>query len=355
MPATGQPDARPPLPRHPPTLQLPMKALPPSGPCRLLVTVWLAGRLSATGIGVLRDGFHGLVQGGGGLAGIVVLIVLGLCSVCQVLSGLVLHRQARRVRPEPGAAAGTTATVLMVGGAAVIVLNSVLVSGEGSIPPFGPVSVIVLCSPYPIVFALLTTRRPVALAAALATATVVGFTVVPLRTAQEHLTAHAWRTAHPSTARSLIAGVDWPGGEQSPLATGTFGTRVTVFFQDGNIDGFSDGVVTVSPAGTDPCRDLTVISSFETTPDEEQPGADDETVIVPRPQCTPAGPDGWTLDGLGFRGYAALVHGVLVRVTVDTLRPHDDLAAVARSLHPLDDHQLWRYSGGWPGWSWLLT
>ncbi|MBY8880451.1 hypothetical protein [Actinacidiphila acidipaludis] len=113
-------------------------------------------------------------------------------------------------------------------------------------------------------------------------------------------------------------------------------------------------MVTVSPAGTDPCRNLTVVANYETEPDtwESESG---ETLIVPDPGCTPAGPGAWLLQGTGFRGYAALVHGVLVRVTVDSLRPDDDLGAVARSLHPLDDHQLWRYSGGWPGWAWLLT
>lgn len=353
MPLTGKPGGRPPLPHHPQTVRPPVAA--PHLSWWLPVRVWLAGLLSATGIGVLRDGFHSLVQGGGALVGIVVLIVLVVCAVCQVLGFLVMHRQVRRVRPGAAEARATTAAVLILGGAATIALNVVLVSGEGFIPPFGPVSMVVLCSPYPIVFTVLTTRRPVALAVALATAAVVTSAVLPLRAAQEHLTAHAWRTAHPSTPPSLIAGVDWPGGEQSPLATGPFGTRVTVFFQDSNIDGFSDGVVTVSPAGTDPCRDLTVIANDETAPEEEQPGVDEETLTVPEPLCTPAGPDAWRLAGPGFSGYAALVHGVLVRVTVDSLREHDDLAAVARSLHPLNDHQLWRYTGGWPGWAWLLT
>jgi len=317
--------------------------------------VWLAGLLSATGIGVLRDVDHSLVLGGGGLAGFVLLIALWACAVCQTLGFFLMHRQVRRVRPEPATAAPATAGVLVLGGAAMITLNTVLVSGEGFLPAFGPVSLILLCSPYPVLFTLLTTRRPVALAAALATAVVVGATVLPLRTAQEHLASGAWRTAHPSTPRDLVAAVDWPGGEQSALATGRFGTQVTVFFQDGSVDGLPDGVVTVSPAGTtDPCRNVQVVVTFGTVPDQDEL-PDGDTMTVPQPHCTPAGPDAWRLDGTGFRGYAVLVRGVLVRVTVDDGRPDDDLAAVARSLHPLDDHQLWRYTGGWPGWVWVLT
>ncbi|MFI1097024.1 hypothetical protein [Streptomyces sp. NPDC020917] len=316
--------------------------------------MWLAGLLSATGIGVLRDVAHNLVLSGGGLAGFVLLIALWACAVCQSLGFYLMHRQVRRARPEPGTAAPATAGVLVLGGAAMIALNTVLVSGEGFLPAFGPVSLIVLCSPYPIVFTLLTARRPVALAAALATAAAVGTTVLPLRSSQEHLVAGAWRTAHPSTPRSLVAAVDWPGGEQSALTARAFGTQVTVFFQDSTVDGSPDGVVTVSPAGTDPCRNVPVVVTYDTVPDQDRL-PDGDTMIVARTGCTPAGRGAWWLAGTGFRGYAVVVEGVLVRVTVDDLRPDDDLAAVARSVHPLDDHQLWRYTGGWPGWVWVLT
>ena len=83
MPATGKPGERPPLPRHPQAVLLPPPALRPSQRGRLLVTVWLGGLLSATGIGVLRDGFHSLVSDGGALVGVVLLIVLGLCVVAR--------------------------------------------------------------------------------------------------------------------------------------------------------------------------------------------------------------------------------------------------------------------------------
>ncbi|WP_075017260.1 hypothetical protein [Actinacidiphila rubida] len=318
----------------------------------MLLKVWLAGLLSATGIGVLRSVWHDMVLGGGALVAVVLLFGVGACTVCQVLGFSLAQRQVRQVQRGTVSALVTTA-VLVVGGCAMIALNRVLVSGAGFLPPFGPVSVALLCAPYPIVFTLCTMHRAAAVAAALASAAMIGAGVLPLRTAQEHLAADGWRHAHPATPRDLIAAVDWPGGEQTPLTTGPFGTRVVVFFQDSNIDGMSQGVVTVSPAGTDPCRDLTVAVTYDTVPENELP--DDDTMSVPDPGCTPSGPDAWELYGTGFRGYATLLHGVLVRVTVDDDRPDDDLAAVARSLHPLDDHQLWRYTGGWPGWAWPLT
>lgn len=355
MSVTGRPGGRPPLPRHPQTVLPPVAVLPPSGLCRLLVKVWVAGLLSAFGIGLLRVMWHNMAFTDGAFAGLGLLIGLYVSCVCPALGFYLTHRQVLRARPTSDWAVEIATAVVVLGGAAVIALNTVLVSGETFFPPFGPVTTIVLCSPYPIVFTALTMRRPAALATALATAAIVGPAVLPLRTAQEHLAADAWRSRHPSVSWNLIAAVDWPGAEQSAMKTGPFGTQVTVDFPDTIIDGMPDAVVTVSPAGTDPCRDLPVIATYETMPDDELPGQDEETVTVPDPGCSPAGTNAWELDGTGFRGYAALVNGVLVRITVDDERPDDDLAAVARSLHPLDDHQLWRYSGGWPGWAWLLT
>ncbi|MGE7437740.1 hypothetical protein [Kitasatospora sp. NPDC001175] len=64
------------------------------------------------------------------------------------------------------------------------------------------------------------------------------------------------------------------------------------------------------------------------------------------------GKDAWTLHGSGFTGYALRRDGVLVTVCADSERARDDLPAVARALHPLDDHQLWTHlSLGWaPTW-----
>jgi hypothetical protein len=77
--------------------------------------------------------------------------------------------------------------------------------------------------------------------------------------------------------------------------------------------------------------------------------------------CTPDGRHGWVLrtateadpDNTNApTGYAEERDGVLVVVSQDGNRPHDDLRAIARSAHPLDDHALWRYLDGVPWWLW---
>jgi hypothetical protein len=115
-----------------------------------------------------------------------------------------------------------------------------------------------------------------------------------------------------------------------------------------------NALVTVSPATADPCRDVPVLATWDDTADDPDvvPGT---SITVSHARCAAAGPDAWSLVGEGYGGYVALVHGVRVTIAVDDTRGRDDLAAVARTLHPLNDHQLWRYTGSWPGWTWLLT
>lgn len=327
----------------------------PPGAARLLLRLWLVGLLSATGIGCVRGTVHSVVSGGGGLAGAFLLVGTALSVSLQIPAAALAAATVRRVRPGAAHPLAVAVAVLVLGGVGTIALNRVLVSGEGFLPPFGPVSLLLLCAPSPLVFLMLVVRcarpRLCAAAAALALAGVA----VPLRTGQEHLAGHAWRADHQDTAPSLLQAVDWPGGEQSPLRTGSFGTRVTVFFQSSNIDGTSDGVVTVSPAATDPCARLSVIADDDTAPDRD-PDDGTETVDVPVVSCTPVGPHAWSLEGPGFTGYAERRDGVLVRIAVDGLRQGDDLPVLAATLHPLDDHALWRYLGATPdGWWWLLS
>jgi hypothetical protein len=110
--------------------------------------------------------------------------------------------------------------VVALGSAWMIALNTVLTVGPGSLPPFGPVSVALLCLPYPMAFALLRVRCRRVVAATVAATPALAVLVVPLRRGQEGLAADAWRRAHPATAHVLLRGVRWPNGRQSEIGTG---------------------------------------------------------------------------------------------------------------------------------------
>ncbi|WP_329135706.1 hypothetical protein OG552_22580 [Streptomyces sp. NBC_01476] len=121
-----------------------------------------------------------------------------------------------------------------------------------------------------------------------------------------------------------------------------------------------------------------MIDNYATAPENSWPEGD--TVDLPLTSCTPAGPAAWRLGGAGFTGYAERRGGVLLRLSLTeddpppttdptgdlppsadatdvppTTDPSRDLAAVARTLHPLGDHELWpRLDNGFSA-SWLLT
>jgi hypothetical protein len=172
-----------------------------------------------------------------------------------------------------------------------------------------------------------------------------------VRSGQEHLAAQAWLAEHPGLDRRLLRAVDWPGREQDPFQVGRYGVRSTVFFQDSNIDGVDDAVITVAPPTTAPCAALTVIADGL-----ETPGPNDAAVVVPLTQCTRVGATAWTLRARdGWTGYAERRDGVLLTLSVNSdNRPDDDLPAIARTLHPLDEHTLWPHLTGFDGWLQLL-
>ncbi|QFZ72297.1 hypothetical protein GFH48_02605 [Streptomyces fagopyri] len=320
----------------------------------LLVRAWLAGLASATGIGLVRAVITNLVPGGGGLAGLVVLIVLGLCSACQVVASALLCRSVQQVRPARPRPLRTAVAILILGSAAMLTLNQVLCSGPRFVLPFGPLSLLLLCLPYPLAFALLAApdlRTGVAVTAA---GIAIAGTVFPLRTAQEHLAADAWRGHHSATDPRLLQAVDWPGGRQGTFTAGSYGVRLDVYFPNTNIDGFSEAVVTVSRSGTDPCGGVGVIAAYETVPSQDE-FPDGQIITLPAKKCTPAGPNRWTLSGRGFTGYAERRDGVLIRLSVTSGHNGDDLPTIAGTLHVLDDHQLWSYLNTPLSPSWLLT
>ena len=74
----------------------------------------------------------------------------------------------------------------------MIALNTVLVSGPVSFPPFGPVSVLLLCLPYPMAFVLLVRGGRWTGSAVLVAALALGVGVVPLHRVQELLAARTW-------------------------------------------------------------------------------------------------------------------------------------------------------------------
>jgi hypothetical protein len=308
-----------------------------------LFLAWCAGFPSALGIGIVRSTASTLVPGGGAIAGLMFLAVVGVGCALQVLAFFCMQRLVGRGR---GAAVG----VLALGGAGVVALNLVLVSGN-FVPPFGPVSTVLLCLPYPLAFALLEVRGREAILGTGAVALVLAGCAASVHAGQEQLAARVWESRHPGLDHTLLRAVDWPGGEQDPFTTGPYGVRTTVFFPDTTIDGNDDAVVTVAAATADPCGPAAVIATGDNTPD----GQDDRigtVVTVPVTRCTPDGGDAWTLRGSGFTGYALRRGGVLVTVCADADRAHDDLSAIAHTLHPLDDHQLWPHLAlGWtPAW-----
>jgi hypothetical protein len=213
---------------------------------------------------------------------------------------------------------------------------------------------VLLCTPYPMAFTLLQVRRREAVVGTVLLALVLTAGVVPLRGAQEHLAARVWFGDHRGLPRDLLQTVDWPGGTQGPIATGPLGVQTTVLFQDTSIDGFADGVVTVSLPGTDPCGPVPAISDGEMDPDQD-PDQVGEVIDSAVATCTPKGPNAWALSGADFTGYAERRDNVLLRITVDgSRRGDDDFPAIARTLHPLDAHTMWHHLSNPLNWSWLL-
>ncbi|MER6438965.1 hypothetical protein ABT275_21775 [Streptomyces sp. NPDC001185] len=321
---------------------------------RLLAWVWLTGLVSAAGIGAVRAAFGNLDPDGGGPAGIVFLIALGFGSCCQPAAAVLLRRSVRRVRPADARPLRTAVVVLALAGAAMIALNTVLCSGPGLLRPFGPLSLLLLCLPYPLVFVVIATRsRRVGLVVAVVVVAMAG-SVTPLRAAQEHLAADAWLDHHSGIDPLLLQAVDWPGGRQGTFVAGSDGVRADVYFADTGTDGFAEGVVTVSGSGTDPCGGIGVVANYQSVPDDDLM-ADGRIITLPVAACAPAGPHRWTLSGRGFTGYAERRDGVLVRLSVTSWRTKDDLSAVAGTLHALDDHQLWSRLNTPFGLSWLVS
>lgn len=335
----------------------PHPATKPSGPepvrTRLLALVWSAGLLSALGIGTVRGTASSLVPGGGAITGVVVLIALGVGVGCQIAAISLMRLLVMRIEPMAERPTAAAAWTLFLGGAGMIALNTVLVSGPTFFPPFGALSLLLLCSPYPVAFLLLRVRSRAAVIASVVAGLALAVSVVPLHKAQEHLAVQVWLHEHPGLDRDVLRAVTWPTGEVSPYETGPFGVRATVFFQDSNIDGAADAVVTVSPASADPCGPVAVVADDETVP-EPDPERYEEITTSPPTLCTPTGPNSWTLSGTGFTGYAELRDNALITLSADSFRASDDLAAVARTLRPLDDHALWSSLSSPFGVWWLL-
>lgn len=93
--------------------------------------------------------------------------------------------------------------------------------------------------------------------------------------------------------------------------------------------------------------------------DRDGPDADEtepfgSTVTVPVDHCARSGPDTWKLSGADFTGYAVRGDDALLTVAEDGNRD-DDLAAVAATLHPLDDHSLWPHLSNPLTWTWRLS
>ncbi|MCC9311611.1 hypothetical protein LN042_31875 [Kitasatospora sp. RB6PN24] len=313
-----------------------------------LLLVWCAGLASALGIGAVRGTASNILVGGGGIAGLLLLVVLGFGCALQVVAVVVMRALVLRHRGTRKGAGLAPVGVFALGAAGMVALNLVLVSGPYLLLPFGPVSIALLCLPYPLAFALVEVRGRAAAARIAAAALALAAGAPTLHAVQERLAARAWLSEHAGLDHALVQAVDWPGGEQGPFTVGPYGVRTTVFFQDSDIDGGDDGVVTVAPATTDPCALPATIAAYDTTPERDEEPVDGGT-NRPVTSCARDGADAWKLSGNGLAGYALRRNGVLVIVCVDSdHRTDDDLPAIARSLHPLNAHQLWPHlSLGW--------
>ncbi|WP_432940985.1 hypothetical protein [Streptomyces sp. CA-106131] len=232
----------------------------------LLLLAWCAGFPSALGIGIVRGTASTIIVSGGGIAGLIFLIAVGLGCALQVLAFFSMRALVRRSRGAREGSGWAAVGVLAPGGIGVVALNLVLVSGP-FLPPFGPVSTVLLCLPYPLAFALLEVRDRAVAVGAGAVALLLAGGVIPVHALQEHLAARAWLSLRPGLDRTLLEAVDWPGGEQAPFTTGPYGVRATVFFPDTNIDGIDEGVVTVAPATSNPCAPAAAIATDDNTPE----------------------------------------------------------------------------------------
>jgi hypothetical protein len=124
-----------------------------------LAAAGLAGFLSALGIGIVWGTAHALVSGGGATVGLIFLVAVavGVGAACQIPAFLLLVL-AVRCEPVPLPPRRTALWTLLLGSVGMIALNTVLVSGPVFLPPFGPVSVLPLCLPYPMAFVLVARR-----------------------------------------------------------------------------------------------------------------------------------------------------------------------------------------------------
>lgn len=334
-----------PSPATPPLPPSPGRPLPLWG---ALLLASCGGGTGALGTGIVRASVHGAEYLDGGLSALGLLVGLGLGTLLLGVAFFVAGTAAGLLRGSAERPPRVAVETLVLGGTAMIALNSVLTS-SASLPPFGAVSSVLLCLPYPMAFAFLVAPRRRRATATLAI--LLGVVAFAVRSGQEHLAAQSWLADHPALDRGLLRAVDWPGGEQDPFEVGPYGVRSAVFFPDSSIDGVDDAIVTVAPTTATPCAGLAAVPS-----DDFGTSGPYGVTVVPLTQCTRVGADAWTLrTASGWAGYAERRDGVLLTLSVNAdTRPDDDLPAIARTLHPLDDHTLWPHLAGVDGWVRLL-
>jgi hypothetical protein len=164
-------------------------------------------------------------------------------------------------------------------------------------------------------------------------------TAVPLRQAQEHSVVRNWLSSHPSTDRALFSTVDWPGASPEPnVTTGPFGVRTVVrYLGDANDEG---GIITVSPATTDPCAAVAELATGGLDSPDEAVGS---LVTATPERCVPTSATTWTITDGAWSGYAVHSDGLLLTLSFSSPRHRPNLAAIARTLHPMTDADLWPY------------
>lgn len=316
---------------------------------RALPVVWLAAIVAALGAEVtgLAIGQLGSDDRAWGIAHLG--IALGIWLITNAVALALLYYGLFRLSPLPQYSARTSVRTLLLGGLGVAALSNAITPG-GARPAFGSLTMLLLTVPYLLAYLLIEARRRRPVIATVAIALALSAAAVPLRDAQQHHLVRNWLGRHPATDRALLATVDWPGAFPDPgLTTGSFGTRVTVRYPGDDSD--EGGTITLSAATADPCVAMAQLATDDGVP----PTAPIGSLIAVRPErCAPTSASAWSLSDGDWSGYAVHRDGLLVTLTFFSPGRHPDLPAIARSLHPLSDADLWPYLQAGSGVPFLL-
>lgn len=269
---------------------------------------------------------------------IAVALGLGLLSSAAALG--LLRWGLGRLAPGPLYSIRTCVLTLAIGSAAVLALSPLITPG-GQRPTAGSLTMLLLAVPYPLAYLLLTARRRVPMLVTAAVAVALAGLAVPMRDAQVRLVASSWLDGHRGIDRTMLRTVTWPSSQADhSITSGDFGTR-TVVRLNRQMDLDLGAIVAVAPVGTDPCAALPELVTNDLLTRRTAP-VGSVTAVKPM-NCTPSGPDAWRISDGNWTGYAVRRDGVLLTLSFDSPGDEPNLPAIARTLHPMSDTELWTH------------